>query len=119
MGAGWVPDRGELIWITFDPQAGHEQAGRRPGVVLSSALYNGPAGLALICPITSRVKGYPYEVTLPVGLAVSGVILSDQVKSFDWRAREARPAGRIPAETLEEILVNLETLVSLDQTGAS
>jgi mRNA interferase MazF len=86
---GPVPDRGDAIWITLDPQAGHEQAGRRPALVLSPASYNEKVGLALLCPITSQVKGYPFEVPIPAGLTVSGVILADQVKSLDWRVRRA------------------------------
>src|SRR5437762_13948374 len=82
----YVPERGDAVWLTLDPQAGHEQAGRRPALVLSPAAYNGRVGLALCCPITNQAKGYPFEVALPDGLAVSGVVLADQVKSLDWRA---------------------------------
>ncbi len=89
-----VPERGDLVWLTFSPQTGHEQAGRRPAVVLSPATYNGKVGLALFCPITSQVKGYPFEVALPEGLSISGVILADQVKSLDWRAREAEKIAK-------------------------
>jgi len=78
-----IPDRGDVVWITMNPQAGHEQAGRRPALVLSPAAYNGKVGLAILCPITSEVKGYPFEVSLPAGLPVEGVILSDQAKSLD------------------------------------
>src|SRR5438270_8099109 len=85
----YIPERGDAIWITLDPRAGHEQAGRRPALVLSPRAYNGRVGLALLCPITSQVKGYPFEVPLPDGLAVAGVVLADQVKSLDWRARQA------------------------------
>ncbi len=82
----YMPERGEAVWITLNPQAGHEQAGRRPAVVLSPAAYNSKVGLAILCPITNQIKGYPFEVVLPTGLAVTGAILSDQVKSLDWRA---------------------------------
>jgi mRNA interferase MazF len=82
----YVPDRGDAVWIMLNPQAGHEQAGRRPAVVLSPAAYNGRVGLAILCPLTNQIKGYPFEVVLPSGLAVTGAILSDQVKSLDWRA---------------------------------
>jgi mRNA interferase MazF len=85
----YVPERGDVVWITFNPQAGHEQAGYRPAVVLSPKTYNGKVGLALLCPITSQIKGYPFEVEVPEGLSVNGVILSDQVKSLDWKARNA------------------------------
>jgi len=107
-----VPDRGDVIWLTFTPQAGHEQAGRRPAVVLSPAAYNGRVGLALICPITSRVKGYPFEVTMPVGLPIAGVVLSDQVKSLDWRVRRAERICVLPPATLNEILQKLGALLA-------
>jgi mRNA interferase MazF len=87
---GYAPERGDLVWLHFSPQAGHEQAGRRPALVISPRLYNRRVGLALFCPVTSQVKGYPYEVALPSSLAVAGVVLSDQVKSLDWRARKAK-----------------------------
>ncbi|MEW6173530.1 MAG: type II toxin-antitoxin system PemK/MazF family toxin [Bacillota bacterium] len=86
----YTPRRGDVIWITLTPQAGHEQAGRRPAVVLSPAAYNSRVGLALLCPVTNQVKGYPFEVMIPDGLAISGAILADQIKSLDWRAREAK-----------------------------
>ena len=85
--AAYVPERGDAVWVDFDPQAGHEQAGRRPALVLSPAKYNRAAGLALLSPITSQVKGYPYEVALPGGLAIAGIVVADQVKCLDWRAR--------------------------------
>lgn len=94
----YVPERGDAVWITLDPQAGHEQAGRRPALVLSPSAYNGRVGLALLCPITSQVKGYPFEVPLPAGLPVAGVVGADQVKSLDWRARKATRIGAIPEE---------------------
>ena len=106
-----IPDRGDLIWITFDPQAG-QQAGRRPVAVLSPAAYNGRVGLALMCPVTSQAKGYPFKVLLPDGLAISGVVLADQVKSLDWRARRASVAGRLPVGVLAEILGKLGTLLA-------
>jgi mRNA interferase MazF len=107
-----VPDRGDLVWIHFNPQSGHEQAGRRPALVLSPAAYNGRVGLALLCPITSQVKGYPFEVPLPAGSEIEGVILSDQLKSLDWRAREAEQAGRAPEPVLQEVLGKLSTLLA-------
>ena len=111
----YIPDRGDVIWISLQPQAGHEQAGRRPAVVLSPSAYNGKAGLAVLCPITSQVKGYPFEVSIPEGLNVRGVVLSDQVKSLDWRARHAEPIGRLPSEVIAEILAKLLTLLSSDR----
>jgi len=109
----YVPERGDAVWIMLNPQAGHEQAGRRPAVVLSPAAYNGKVGLAILCPITNQIKGYPFEVVLPSGLAVTGAILSDQVKSLDWRARNATFICRLPAPTIAEVLQKLTTLVSL------
>jgi mRNA interferase MazF len=106
-----IPECGDLIWLTFDPQAGHEQAGRRPALVLSPATYNGKVGLALLCPITSQVKGYPFEVTIPEGLGVSGVVLADQVKSLDWRARHAEWVARLPDSVVTEVLAKLHTLL--------
>jgi mRNA interferase MazF len=109
----YVPDRGDVVWITLDPQAGSEQAGRRPAVVLSPAAYNGRVGLALLCPVTRQVKGYPFEVQIPGGLAVSGVILADQVKSLDWRARRAELACQLPAGTIAEALRKINTLLAV------
>jgi mRNA interferase MazF len=108
----YVPDRGDLIWIHFNPQRGYEQAGRRPALVLSPAAYNGRVGLALLCPVTSQVKGYPFEVPLPAGGEIEGVVLSDQLKSLDWRARKAERAGRAPEPVLQEVLGKLSTLLA-------
>src|SRR5919199_4528321 len=109
----YTPDRGDVIWITFNPQAGHEQAGRRPAIVLSPAAYNKKIGLAILCPITNQIKGYPFEVLLPDGLAVTGAILSDQVKSLDWRARNATFICALPPQAITEVLQKFNTLVSL------
>ncbi len=106
-----APDRGDVVWLTFNPQAGHEQAGRRPAVVLSPAAYNAKVGLALFCPITTKVKGYPFEVALPKGFPVSGVILADQVRSLDWRARNAEVMAHLPDEVVEEVIQKLEVLL--------
>ncbi|MBI2854692.1 MAG: endoribonuclease MazF [Chloroflexi bacterium] len=108
----YAPRCGDLVWITLNPQAGHEQAGRRPGVVLSPRSYNSKTGLAILCPITSQIKGYPFEVVLPSGLPVAGAILSDQVKSLDWRARNAELICVLPAETVSEVLEKLLALLS-------
>ena len=108
----YVPRQGDIVWLTFEPQAGHEQKGRRPALVLSPAEYNGKVGLALFCPITSRIKGYTFEVRIPTGLAVGGAILSDQVKSLDWRARHAEFAAQIPRLQMAEVLEKLKTLLS-------
>ena len=110
--AEYVPDRGDAIWISLNPQAGHEQAGRRPALVLSPAAYNGRVGLALLCPITNQVKGYPFEVRVPCGLAVTGVVLADQVKSLDWRARQADFIAALPETVVAEVLQKLRTLLS-------
>jgi len=99
----YVPQRGDLVWLTFDPQAGHEQAGRRPAVVLTPQAYNEKVGLAVFCPITSRRKGYPFEVEIPEGLDVHGVILGDQIKSLDWKSRRAEFAARLPANAMTEL----------------
>ncbi len=110
--AAYVPDAGDLVWLTFDPQAGREQAGRRPALVISPASYNRKSGLALLCPVTSRVKKYPFEVLLQPGLPVTGVVLADQIKSVDWSERRAEfiaPTGR---DFLEEVLRRLEPLLA-------
>jgi mRNA interferase MazF len=107
----YVPDRGDVIWITLNPQAGHEQAGRRPAIVISPAQYNGKVGLAIFCPITNQVKGYPFEVVIPNGLPVTGAILSDQVKSLDWRARQAVYICSLPQATITEVRLKLGTLL--------
>lgn len=106
-----APDRGDLVWLTFTPQGGHEQAGRRPALVLSPRAYNRKVGLALVCPITNQVKGYPFEVALPAGLSVQGVVLADRVKSLDWRARQAELVARLPAAKVSEVLAKLGALL--------
>lgn len=107
----YIPDSGDIVWILFDPQAGHEQSGRRPALVLSPRAYNGKVGLAVLCPITSQIKGYPFEVMIPEGLGVSGVILSDQVKSLDWKARKAEFQRKLPPEAHYEVVQKLHTLI--------
>ncbi len=107
----FVPHAGDLIWLTFDPQAGHEQAGRRPALVLTPKLYNQKAGLALVCPVNSQIKGYPFEVPVPAGCGLKGVILADQVKSIDWKARRAERIGRVPPLALNEVLARLAPLL--------
>lgn len=107
----YIPERGDIVWITFNPQAGHEQAGRRPALVLSPAAYNGKVGLAILCPITSQIKGYPFEVLIPDGLKISGAILSDQVKSLDWKVRQAEFICKLTPEALDEVLQKLNTLM--------
>ena len=107
----YVPDRGDAVWLTFDPQAGHEQAGRRPALVLSPRPYNAKAGLAILCPITTQVKGYPFEVAIPGGLPVSGTILADQVRSLDWKARRATHICKLPDHATDEVLGKLAALL--------
>lgn len=101
-----------MVQLTFNPQAGHEQAGRRPAVVLSPRAYNAKVGLALLCPIASHIKGYPFEVAIPAGLPVNGVILADQVKSLDWQAREAGVICELPAATVSEVLQKIGVLLA-------
>ena len=108
---GYVPKRGDLVWLTFDPQAGHEQSGRRPAFVLSPEAYNRKTSLFLACPVTSRVKGYPFEVALPEGLPVSGVVLADQVKSLDWKERKAQFAAKATAEIIEDVVALILPLI--------
>ena len=108
----YVPARGDAIWINLHPQAGHEQAGRRPAVVLSPAAYNGRVGLVLLCPITNQRKGYPFEVRIPRRLRVQGVVLADQMKSLDWRVRQAAFICPLPAETVGEVLDKLTILLA-------
>ncbi|MBI1294218.1 endoribonuclease MazF [bacterium] len=107
----YTPERGDAVWLSFNPQAGHEQAGHRPALVLSPAAYNGRVGLAIFCPITSQIKGYPFEVLIPDGLGVSGAVLSDQVKSLDWRARKAQLICKLPDDVIEQVLQKLATLL--------
>lgn len=109
-----APDRGDIVWIDFNPQTGHEQAGRRPAVVLSPEPYNARSGLALLCPVTNPMKGYPFEVAMPQGMNVTGVVLADQVKSLDWRQRNATVVARMPQETMDEILECLDILLGRD-----
>ncbi|MDE0184904.1 MAG: type II toxin-antitoxin system PemK/MazF family toxin [Candidatus Poribacteria bacterium] len=107
----YVPQRGDAVWLDPNPRAGSEPSGRRPAVVLSPNAYNGKVSLAILCPITNREKGYPFEVAIPAGLDVSGVILADQVKSVDWRARNAELICPLPAKTVDAVLQRVETLL--------
>jgi len=116
MARSYLPNRGDVVWISLNSQAGHEQAGRRPAVVVSPPAYNRKVGLALLCPITSQIKGYPFEVIIPQGLKLSGAVLSDQVKSLDWRARRAELICTLPRDTIVDVVQKLSTLISLDAT---
>jgi mRNA interferase MazF len=106
-----TPDRGDVVRISMNPQAGYEQSGRRPALVLSPAAYNSKVGLAILCPITNQIKGYPFEVAIPADLPVTGVVLSDQAKSLDWRARKAEFTCSLPSDTTLEVLLKLGTLL--------
>jgi mRNA interferase MazF len=110
--APYVPAAGDVVWVSFDPAMGHEQAGRRPGLVLSPIEYNARCGLMLICPITSKVKNYPFEVALPPGTPISGVVVADHVRNMDWRARQVEFACQAPPEVLREVRAKLAPLLS-------
>ena len=103
-----APERGDLIWLSFTPQSGREQSGRRPALVVSPSTYNNKVGLALVCPITSRVKGYPFEVVLPE----AGVVLADQLRSLDWRSRDAELITKAPTAVVERVLQLVGALLS-------
>lgn len=111
VGEDYVPERGDIVWLTFSPQAGHEQAGRRPAVVLSPKAYNQKTKLALFCPITNQQKGYPFEVEIPDGVGVTGVVLVDQVRSLDWQARQVDYIVTLPAIIVQEIRQKVMTLL--------
>ena len=110
----YVPERGDLVYVDFDPQAGSEQAGRRPALVLSPAEYNSRTGLAIMCPITSKIKRYPFEVEVPPGGKLSGVVLSDHVKNLDWRARKTAFVAKASVTLLDEVLSKLNALLFED-----
>ncbi|ADG07806.1 endoribonuclease MazF [Kyrpidia tusciae] len=109
----FVPERGDLVYVRFNPQAGHEQAGTRPAIVLSPKSFNAGTGFAVVCPITRQKKGYPFEVELPAGLSVEGVILTDQVKSLDWRARQFQLKDHAPDEVVMDCLDLISTFLSV------
>jgi len=108
----YIPERGDLIWLDFQPQSGHEQGGRRPAVVLSPRAYNGKVGLAILCPVTKQAKGYPFEVELPADLEVTGVVLADHIKNLDWQARRAAFICRLPDRLIKDIFAKLAVLIS-------
>jgi mRNA interferase MazF len=107
----FVPDAGDFVWLTSDPKAGREQAGRRPALVLSPKIYNAKSGVALACPVTNQVKGYPFEVAVPAGRGATGVILADRLKSIDWKARHAEPLGRCTDDVMDEVRARLAPLL--------
>lgn len=110
----YVPDRGDVVWLQFNPRTGHEQSGIRPALVISPKSYNRGAGLGLFCPITSQVKGYPFEVLFPEGHKIGGAVLSDQIKSLDWRVRNAKRFTKAPKEVVREVLAKILALVGDD-----
>jgi mRNA interferase MazF len=112
MGKGYIPAQGHLVWLDFNPQAGHEQRGRRPAIILSPTAYNKRIGLALVCPITSQAKNYPFEVPLPEGLPIAGVVLSDHLKSQDWRVRSAEYIATVDDTTLNAVLARARALLT-------
>ena len=115
MAGPYVPERGDIVWLQFTPQAGHEQAGYRPALVISPRSYNRRVGLALFCTVSSQLKGYPFEVALPPGLKATGAILSDQVKSLDWRVRKAKRVCTVPGEIMEETIARILALVDPEE----
>ena len=110
-GKSYVPQRGDIVWIDYNPQRGREQAKRRPALVLSPADYNGLVGLAVVCPIANQARDYPFEVMIPPGLAATGVVLADQIKSFDWHQRNAEFKGKFPESVVREVLETVLTLL--------
>lgn len=109
--AAWVPDSGDIVWVNFDPQAGHEQAGHRPALVLSPARYNGLRGMMLCCPLTTKLKGYPFEVVISQN--PPSAILADQIKNLDWRARKAKRKGKVTAAVLADVRAKLKALLQI------
>lgn len=108
----WAPDRGDIVWMNFSPPVGREQAGYRPALTLSPLSFNRFTGLGLFCPVRSRAKGYPFEVLIPPGMKIEGAILTEQVRTIDWRARKVKPAGRVPSSTIAEALAKVSALLA-------
>ena len=111
MARGWAPDAGDIVWLNFTPHAGHEQAGHRPALVLSPATYNDKSGLIICCPVTTRIKNYPFEV--PLQGSPASVVLADQLKSFDWRSRKAVRKRKASASELAEVRAKIGALIGL------
>jgi mRNA interferase MazF len=107
----YIPDRGDLVWLQFDPRAGHEQAGKRPALTISPKAYNQKVGLAIFCPVTSQVKSYPFEVRVEEE-KIKGVVLADQVKNLDWKKRNAQFICQAQAVVVNEVIGLLNTLIS-------
>lgn len=110
--ARYIPDAGDIVWLEFDPQAGHEQAGYRPAVVLSPAVYNGKTSLMVCCPLTTKIKGHPFEVLTQVD-SVDCAILSDQVKSLDWKVRRAKCKSQVPPDVMRQVRAKLKALLGM------
>jgi mRNA interferase MazF len=110
-GPSYVPDRGDVVWLQYGPNVGHEQAGHRPALVVSQRAYNGPSGLALFCPLTTQIKGYPFEVVLPDGGKATGAVLVDQIRNFDWRVRQVRKFDEVTDATMDDVLAKIGVLV--------
>lgn len=108
----YIPERGDIVWLDFDPQTGHEQAGRRPALVISPSSYNRKVKLAIFCPVTNQEKGFPFEVKLPMNLKAKGVVLADQVKNLDWQRRSVEFFCKVPEEVLEEVFEKIQTLIT-------
>jgi mRNA interferase MazF len=108
---GYVPERGDVVWMLFGPQAGHEQSGRRPGVVMSPSIYNGKTGMALCCPVTSQIKGYPFEVLVPGGLKISGAVLADHIRNIDWKTRRAEYLCKLSDKAINEVTEKILSLL--------
>lgn len=117
MARQFIPDAGDIVWLEFSPQAGHEQAGHRPALVLSPAAYNSKTGTMVCCPMTTQIKGYPFEVVIH-GEGVRSAVLSDQVKNLDWRARKATPKGRASADELDEVRAKISALLGIQRFAA-
>lgn len=109
----YLPDAGDLIWLDFTPQAGREQAGRRPALVISPRVYNSKTSLAVVCPITSHAKGYPFEVPIAGAGKINGVVLSDHLKNLDWRQRHATKAGKVPPQVLRRVRERIAALLEI------
>ena len=108
----YVPEAGDIVWLEFDPQAGHEQAGHRPALVLSPSAYNAKKGLMICCPLSTQIKGYPFEVQTQIS-AKPGVVLSDQVKSLDWRVRKAKKKGSVSEDVLQDVRAKIKALLQI------
>jgi mRNA interferase MazF len=108
----YIPERGDIVKINFSPHQGHEQGFERPAIILSPSQYNRMTSLSLMCPITTKSKGFKFEVQLSDGMQTAGVILSDHIKSFDWKARQVKFIEKAPIELVEEVLAKLETLLA-------